>query len=366
MMEYEKKHLIAAKERIENLWLAGTDYDALLTDRSMKENQLIHLDLDLTNECDLKCYYCDRTPDRFDDKDRNPLTTEQRKSVIYQAYKLGAKTVEIPGAGEPSLDPSFWEILEYIHSLDMVPVIFTHGALLDDESIDRLYDLNASIFLKFTTFESKVNDKLVGVKGYTDKAKVVLDKLIAKGFNKSIPTRIAIDMVVSRRHKDEDIAETHRWCRDNNIHHYISTLIPEGMADKRTRQEEWKRSDELLNMIRNIDNQEYGLVYDMSRPMAGGYKCRQVNLGLFVNLYGEVYDCNGLGRPLGSIGEQTLEEVWNSRLAKVIRKHPQDGYCLVRERVWKGVESKGLDRKLKDIPEQWRESQQIAVFNVSD
>lgn len=47
-----------------------------------------------------------------------------------------------------------------------------------------------------------------------------------------------------------------------------------------------------------------------SLPMAGGYKCRQVNVGLFVNLYGEVYDCNGLGRILaiGHIRVNSLEE----------------------------------------------------------
>ena len=72
-----------------------------------------------------------------------------------------------------------------------------------------------------------------------------------------------------------------------------------------------------------------------SRPMAGGYRCRQVNIGMFVNLFGEVYDCNGLGRFIGHVRNTSLADIWNAKFARHIREKDQNGFCLLRERVWR-------------------------------
>jgi MoaA/NifB/PqqE/SkfB family radical SAM enzyme len=325
----------------------------LQVEQARKNNSLLHLDLDLTGECKLKCFYCDRTPDRFNDiPNRKELSTEERKSLILQAKELGAKTVEFPGAGEPMIDEGFWEIMEFIHAHEMIPVLFTSGYHLDWESIDRLYNLGATIFLKYNSSSLSIQDKIVGVKGYGEKATSALQMLVKRGFNKSIPTRMAIDMVVTPNfHNMEEIEEIFRWCRINNVHNYIMTLIPEGLADRQQLLLERKRSDDLLKQLQEIDEKEFGLKYKPSRPMAGGYKCRQVNVGLFVNLFGEAYDCNGLGRFLGHIRGNSLKDIWNSKFAQHVRSPLQNGYCLLRERVWDGVDTSGMERKLEDYRE---------------
>lgn len=344
-----RDHLERAAVRQEDLWLRGTDYSREDVRQAMEADQMLHLDMDFTNDCDINCFYCDRTVDRFDEAKKRQLTTEKRKELITAAKQLGATTIEFPGAGEPMIDPGFWEVIESIHQHGLTPVIFTNGSQIDDAAAQRLYDLGASVFLKYSTFDGKVNDRLVGKRGYTASARDALDRLLRLGFNDPVPTRLAIDMIVMKRHTLESIGEVHRWCRDNNIHHYISTLIPEGLADKHVRQKEKDRSDEILEYVRRIDADEFGLVYEPSRPMAGGYRCRQVNIGLFVNIYGQVYDCNGLGRPLGNVFEQSLADVWSSKLAKRVRRPEQDGFCLVRERVWNGTTKHGIERKLDDL-----------------
>src|SRR3990167_2724913 len=129
------EHLKAAKARLEDLWAAGTDYSREDVANARAINQLLHLDMDLTGECQLKCFYCDRTPDRYNKiPNRVELTTEDRKNLIFQAKQLGAKTIEFPGAGEPMIDAGFWEVIEYIHSLGMISVIFTSGYHLDEKS----------------------------------------------------------------------------------------------------------------------------------------------------------------------------------------------------------------------------------------
>jgi len=346
-------HIQAGRSRLENLWAAGTDYSPDLVQQARETNSLLHLDLDLTGECKLKCFYCDRTPDRFNDvPNRVELSTQRRLDLISEAKKLGATTVEFPGAGEPMIDPGFWTIVEHIHFLGMTAVIFTSGYHLTESSIDRLYRLGATVFIKRNSRDNATQDKMVGVAGYGRIATSALQLLIDRGFNKSIPTRLAIDMVVTPRFNEGDdfaaVIEMHRWCRKNNIHNYITTLIPEGRADKAALILERARSNRMIEAVRRVDEEEFGLQYCPSRPMSGGYRCRQVNVGIFVNLFGEVYDCNGLGRYLGHVGRNSLQEIWNSRFARYIRKPLQEGFCILRERVWDSVDSSGMKRKLED------------------
>ena len=340
-------HIVAARERIENLWARGTDYCAETVAAAKADGRMLHLDLDLTGECKLKCFYCDRTPDRYSDVvNRTELTTQERKDIISQAHALGATTVEFPGAGEPMIDDGFWEVVEHIHGLGMTTVLFTSGYHLNEMTVDRLYDLDTTIFLKHNSDDTRTADKMVGVKGYGEIANRALQQLVDRGFNATIPTRMAIDMVVTPHFQDLDqVAKIFRWTRDNNVHSYIMTLIPEGMADHKTVLFEKRRAQELVEMMARIDRDEYGLDYVPSRPMGGGYRCRQVNVGLFVNLFGEVYDCNGLGRLMGHLRVDSMADVWHSKYAESVRRPDQNGFCLVRERQWQGRDTSAMARK---------------------
>ena len=311
-------HIIAGREKIENLWAAGTSYDEKTVAAAQAAQRMLHLDLDFTGECELKCFYCDRTPDRYSDvPDRMELSTEERLDIIRQAHALGATTVEFPGAGEPMIDKGFWPVLELIAELAMTSVLFTSGYHLNDLTIDRLYQLGTTVFVKHNSDDVAVQDKMVGVKGYGEVATRALHKMVARGFADQIPTRLAIDMVTTPHFQNlEEIGKIFRWCRDHNVHQYIMTLIPEGMADHKSVLFEKNRANELIEYVAKIDREEYGLEYSPRRPMAGGYRCRQVNVGLFVNLFGEVYDCNGLGRLLGHLRKDSLQEVWNSAYAR--------------------------------------------------
>ncbi len=343
-------HIIAGKNRIENLWARGTDYCQETVDLSRKINKFLHLDLDLTGNCKLACGYCDRTPDRFNKiSNRSELSTAERIDLITQAKELGATTIEFPGAGEPMIDPGFWQILEYVHQQQMVPVVFTSGYHLNEETVDRLYNNGATVFVKYNHRNEEIQDRIVRKKGYGSVVKKGINLLIEKGFNNSIPTRLAIDLVVTASHQDlSEVCDIFRWCRQNNIHCYISTLIPEGLADRSSQKLERDRCNQLIAMIQKIDSDEFQLNYTSSRPLAGGYKCRQVYVGLFVNLFGEVYDCNGLGRFLGHTKTHSLKDIWMSKFSQKIRTPIQDGFCVLRERVWDGIEATGFNRKVEE------------------
>ncbi len=353
---YNLPHIVAARTRIEDLWALGTDYCAQTVAEARASNRMLHLDLDFTGDCQLKCFYCDRTPDRYSDvPNRVELSTDDRIRIIAEAKALGATTVEFPGAGEPMIDPGFWDVLSFIHENNMTSVLFTSGWHLDATTIDRLFNLGVTVFLKHNSDDNQTQDKMVGVKGYGEVANRALELLVERGFNETIPTRMAIDMVVTPKFQNlDDIGKIFRWSRDHNVHSYIMTLIPEGMADHKTVLFEKRRAQELVDFMAKIDRDEYGLEYVPSRPMGGGYRCRQVNVGIFVNLFGEVYDCNGLGRLIGHLRRDSLADVWNSKFANLVRRPDQDGFCLVRERQWQGRDDSAMDRKTEQY-KKWRQ-----------
>jgi len=87
--------------------------------------------------------------------------------------------------------------------------------------------------------------------------------------------------------------------------------------------------------------------------MGGGYRCRQVNCGLFVNLFGEVYDCNGLARLIGHVRHNSLREIWESTYAESVRDSDQNGFCLVRERQRQGRDMSAMSRKTEEY-DRWK------------
>lgn len=318
----------------------GLDFSPESVDKARSENKMLVLDMDFTTKCNLRCFYCDRSPD-INEKQKEEITLSERKDVIFQANRLGAWAVGILGAGEPMLDPAFWELIEYIDSLNMVPLLYTSGwEIKSIDTVKELFDHNVSIMLKYNTEKEFLADKMVGVKGYGSHVKTVMKWLLAAGFNKSTPTRLAINVVATKNTLDEDeFLNLFIWCRENNIYMHGQSLIPSGKADNIQFTLNKTEAVSLLQKGQQIDQERYGFNYSIVPPIIGGFRCRKVNVGMFINAYGEVWDCNGSGRKLGSFPELTLEEIWNSNKAKKVREPLQEGFCHIRESWWGNIDN---------------------------
>ena len=317
--------------------LCGLNFDPEMVDRARQADQMLVLDMDLTRRCNLRCFYCDRTPDRLGaGPPRRELTGGQRCDLIQQARALGAWAVGLVGAGEPLLDPDFWPIMELINGLGMTALVYTSGwEVRDPATVDRLWRLNASIMLKYNTHDEATADKMAGVQGYGRHSKQVLDWLMERGFNGMTPTRLGINVVVTNVLREERaFLDLLRWCRRTNVYMHGQSLIPAGRADS---EEMTMRRDEVMRLLdraAQIDAEEFGMHYEVKTPFVGGFRCRKVNVGLFVNAFGEVWDCNGSGRRISDFSRASLADIWRSEDARGIRRPLQDGFCLIRERWW--------------------------------
>ena len=218
---------------LEKTFIKGLYYSDKEIREAEKKNLLLNLDLDMSNVCNLKCIYCDKTNVGEEHcKKENELKLEEYFSIIKQAKKLGCKNLQFIGAGEPMLDPNFWKIIEFASKLKILSVIYTNGTMINEGTSNKLFKLNTSIVLKYNSFKATIQDKLVGIKGYDQRVKKALKILVDTGFNNQSPPRMAIDCIATKLNK-KDVIPLFRFCRENNISSQFSGLIPHGEALER-------------------------------------------------------------------------------------------------------------------------------------
>jgi len=319
---------------LEKTFLWGFYYTDKEIKEAAKKKQLLNLDLDMSNLCNLKCIYCDKTSvgERHCKKE-NEITLEESLDLIKQAKELGCKNLQFIGAGEPMLDPNFWEIIEYASDLDIISIIYTNGTMINEKSAKRLFNLKTSIVLKYNSFNLRTQDKMVGIEGYGKKVERVLKELIKIGFNKGFPLRLAIDCVATTENKS-DVLEIFKFCRHNNISPQISGLIPHGEALERGLILNKKEYSQIYNKAKLLDK-ENGLEYPVQLPFLGGFQCRQAKYGVYIDVEGHVWECNAGELSLGNIRKSKLKDLWLSEKAIRFRENWTCGNCHIREKYWK-------------------------------
>lgn len=98
--------------------------------------------IDLTQRCNLRCIHCYQGPERPDSDARlREMSTELIISVIDQIAEAGCLFFLITG-GEPLLRPDFREIYSYVKRKGILPVLFTNGTLINEDTAKLFAWLN--------------------------------------------------------------------------------------------------------------------------------------------------------------------------------------------------------------------------------
>src|SRR5438445_12203316 len=98
--------------------LAGWYFSANDIAEALTDGRMLNPSIDLTNACNLNCPYCYIEEKNSRRKVRRPdeLSHEETLAVIDDFISCGAKTINIVGAGEPTIDPHFEQTVDYIAS----------------------------------------------------------------------------------------------------------------------------------------------------------------------------------------------------------------------------------------------------------
>lgn len=312
---------------------------------AIETKRMINPMLDLTNACNLNCPYCYIEEKNSMRKKRrvNELSIGETIAVIDTFHSLGAKTIDLVGAGEPTIDPHFTEIVRHIHRLGMTISLFTNGIKISKESgfVDFLFNHDVTVILKLNSFNSEVQDIVAGKKGYAKDMHYALDLLVEQGFNLPSPTRLSVNTIAFQGNLKE-LPEIHRFCRDRNIYPMTGDFIPTGRTEAGQfvaptallgmSKEERVLAEKLLqpltqservwlrNQLQGIDR-EFGIEHAGCPSYYGGGICTQ-QIGLYVDIEGNIWPCvargimhkgvmqNGL---LGNVRNgDSIETIWNT------------------------------------------------------
>ncbi len=326
---------------------------------AIKGERLLNVSLDLSNECNLNCPYCYTAPAKSSQREQSTgsLSFEEYKEIVIQLKEAGTKTINIIGAGEPTMYARFDELVEFISLQGIKVCIATNGILLSSQNkrIDLLNEINATIILKVNSRNNHLQDLLVGRNGYASVRDNTLKKLIGKGFNKETPTRLAINTLLIKPIYTE-LYDIFLFCRENNISLIASVYMPTGRTSELVFQGK-EAIPNNLNVLADLDlyqplardeivkilaqMKEYDLKNNIIRAAhpayISGIACTQL-LGIQIDNHGKVWSCPA--RKMfnhGRIEEQPLTEnrtkkyltIWNETISSNMREL-YNGVCLYK------------------------------------
>jgi len=334
--------------------MKGWDFNSFEIEKALANSRMLNPAFEVGgNLCPWDCFFCfSKDPEAAKDRNRvqdNEMTLQERLHLISQAKLLGTKSINIVGAGEPTIDPCFWEVLEHISSLGILPIVYSEGScrLTKLDFVQRLYNLGATVVLKVNSLWNEKYQNAIMLSGkrkcnmpkvnYFQKRNQALKVLMDVGFNSHDPTRLAFDTIVCKENIGE-IIRLYCFARESNIFPMLVNYLPSGPCSQPvqnaiSREEQFS----LFKELARIDREEYGLAHQSIFPYGGGLPCSIRGLGLYINVKGDVWDCPGQSRLIGNIREEPLESLWEK--AAPFRKR-FDGRCEPREIFWKKLRGK--------------------------
>lgn len=320
--------------------------------KAHEKNGLVKVVIELSNVCNLSCSGCftKRVDGGWSDTSKkrlsNEMTFEDQVALLQEAAQLGAKTVDIVGAGEPTLDPRFHDIIDAINSLGMYAVVFTHGVSRVLEDMREWRDRDVSFFVKLWSRDTILQDRYVSgsIPKYTKKRDETIERMVQEGLNKGadvdvdgiayITTKIGADVLVMQSNYEE-IPALLQFCRARNIMPIIKTYIPEGptrfdqeqnikvySAEQLVslKKDEVSPNDfvRLRKELERVDMQEFRIApTNTFYPQA--LKCTQSMAALYVTITGDIRSCVGTHVSYGMYepGKDLLHQALANRKERV-------------------------------------------------
>jgi radical SAM protein with 4Fe4S-binding SPASM domain len=310
--------------------LRGYMYGAQEAHDARNSNRLLAIRLETNKSCNLRCRYCyaQSGEDSAKIADLNVL-----KRIISEAKELGIRSVVVIGGGEPTLHPNFRDLIAYIDSLGIIPMLFSNTVLMTEELAGFLYEHNASVMGKLDSLKPEVQDYLAGKKGAFEDIKKGLENLLNAGFSKPAESgelRLGVSFV-SNKMNLEEIEEIWHFCRQNNIFPNMEILTPTGRANDEL-EDKLLTADEIKEYklkLLEIDRKYYGYDWLPYTPITAS-GCLQHLYSLYINIEGNVRPCAPTkldehpalrigGEYPYNINRMSLREIYDSDLFTYVR-----------------------------------------------
>lgn len=288
--------------------LAGNSFENVINEKikeyrlKWRENPIehivgrfpIHLDIESTSVCNLKCPFCATTHERYS---AGYMSMELFKRIIDEGSEKGLYSVKLNFRGEPLLHPKISRFVSYAKKKGIVDVFFnTNATLLTDEAAKGLID-------------SGLDRLIVSFEGYS-KELYEKNRVGAK-----------FEHVVSNIHNFFNLRR--RFNSTKPLLRLQTVDITTEKSYLERYREFWRDYADEITCIDLRDE-----VRDYTKLIGKKWECPYLWRRLCITWDGEVYTCPFINRAIkkynwwgfGSVKDISIQEIWNSKTMKKMRQ----------------------------------------------
>jgi radical SAM protein with 4Fe4S-binding SPASM domain len=274
--------------------------------RASEKNVPLSVLIELTNACNLNCYYCYQRHSRK----TGELNTSQWVRIFGQLAGAGALYLVLSG-GEPFTRPDIFDLISEARKHDFAVGLISNGLLIDDRAADRLMGLGIlDIGISFHAANADLHDELSGFPGSFAHARDAAITLRKRNI------KIAIKHTVSTRNFGQYRALQKMAGELDCLFECESIVLPDTrgtVSPFALTQEQHARF--LRDMGATFRPETCGdrdnLHCDAGRSVAG------------ILPDGTVVPCIQLPLALGNLTRQSFMEIWDGRPAREFRESEQ-------------------------------------------
>lgn len=270
--------------------------------------------IEITSRCNLRCLHCYNESGVL----KSEISLDVLKKAIDEFDENA--TITISG-GEPLLHPEIWNILQYIRSKGIYPVIVSNATLIDKDVAQRLTKLEIGVQVSLNALHSKEHDLLCG-EGNHAKTMRGLNNLIEAG-NKKIIVRCILSKANQEEIEDFIIAMAKLT---DNIDIGILSIMGRGKEIEDKYDIDLLEKNELLSKIENNscikklkkDGKNIHIpesTCSMGCPLINVPQGEKIPFNPRIDSAGNVFLCQTFDNPLYSIGninEECLTDIVKS------------------------------------------------------
>ena len=270
------------------------------------EEYPLHLDIGITNVCNLECTFCARTILVDEGKFRKAahMDFELYKKIIDEAAEIGTYSINLNLLNEPLLNPDLIRMIKYAKEKGIVDVHFhSHGGLLTEKKSIEL-------------IESGLDKLLISI-DTPNKQKYEKLRVLSK-----------FDSVISGLKKFKEIRDDH-----NSLGPLIKSNFIEFPGITK---EELKKNLEFgLTLSDCVGFQEYidptctiGATKEYPQDYKSSFVCQQPFTRLAITEDGTVSPCcldHEFELSIGNVKTQSLIQLWKNKGMEEMRKKQKDG-----------------------------------------
>lgn len=252
--------------------------------------------LELTNKCNEKCIHC------YVCDDNSELDFKECLGLIDQLNSLNVLYLSFTG-GEPLLRNDFIQLYKYAHSSGFAIDLYTNATLISENHIQLFYSCKPRcIYISLYSMNSETHDKITRIDGSFKKTFKAITSLAHKKIN------IVLNVpIMTENHND--IIDIIKFANKKTIKFKLSfNITPKNNGDRSPVSLQCYDDNKLKSILKYINYS------DNTSPNENDYVCGAGLTSITIDPSGNVKPCVGLPKKVGSIFEETIENIWKNSL----------------------------------------------------